>query len=93
MSSLVLDEAHHVAANHNPSPDDSGFGVMTTRPDPPRVFLNEQGVRLRGRRDWFESALKESRVQNYCSWHCKRHTFTSRLVMAGVDPTPSMTWR
>jgi len=66
------------------------------------VFLNEQGERLRAHRDWFEPALKESGVQDY-SWHCNRHTFASRLVMAGVDlrtvgellghQTPSMTWR
>ncbi len=57
---------------------------------------------LRGHRDCFEPALKDSGVVDY-SWHCNRHTFASRLVMAGVDlrtvgellghRTPSMTWR
>ena len=71
-------------------------------PDSPWVFLNEDGEKLRGHRAWFEPALKESGVPDY-SWHCNRHTFASRLVMAGVDlrtvgellghRTPSMTWR
>lgn len=71
-------------------------------PDSPWVFLNEDGEKLRGHRDWFDPALKESGVPDY-SWHCNRHTFASRLVMAGVDlrtvgellghRTPGMTWR
>jgi len=71
-------------------------------PDSPWVFLNEYGEKLRGHRDWFEPALKESAVRDY-SWHCNRHTFASRLVMAGVDlrtvgellghRTPGVTWR
>ena len=70
--------------------------------DSPWVFLNDDGEKLRGHRDWFEPALKDSGVHDY-SWHCNRHTFASRLVMAGVDlrtvgellghRTPSMTWR
>ena len=28
--------------------------------------------------------LKDAKVSNF-SWHCLRHTFASRLVMAGVD--------
>jgi len=68
----------------------------------PWVFLNHDGEKLRGHREWFERALKDSGVHDY-SWHCNRHTFASRLVMAGVDlrtvgelvghRTPAMTWR
>jgi site-specific recombinase XerC len=35
-------------------------------------------------RRWFEPVLEDAKVSNY-SWHCLRHTFASRLVMAGVD--------
>jgi site-specific recombinase XerD len=35
-------------------------------------------------RRWFEPVLKDAKVTNF-SWHCLRHTFASRLVMAGVD--------
>jgi site-specific recombinase XerD len=71
-------------------------------PDLPFVFLNEKGEQLRGHRDWFEPALKDSGIPDY-SWHCNRHTFASRLVMSGVDlrtvgellghRDPKMTWR
>lgn len=48
------------------------------------VFLNTEGNPLRGARDWFEPALLKARIADY-TWHCNRHTFASRLVMAGVD--------
>ena len=35
-------------------------------------------------RRWFEPVLKDAKVSSF-SWHCLRHTFASRLVMAGVD--------
>jgi site-specific recombinase XerD len=39
---------------------------------------------LRSGRDWFEPAVEDAGLKNY-TWHCNRHTFASRLVMAGVD--------
>jgi integrase len=35
-------------------------------------------------RRWFNEALTDAKIKDY-SWHCNRHTFASRLVMAGVD--------
>jgi integrase len=48
------------------------------------VFLNTEGNPLRGHRDWFEPVVKAAKLNDY-TWHCNRHTFASRLVMAGVD--------
>ena len=42
------------------------------------------GDTLQGSRGWFATAQEEAKVAGY-SWHCNRHTFASRLVMAGVD--------
>jgi len=42
------------------------------------------GDALPGSRGGFSTALEEAKVAGY-SWHCNRHTFASRLVMAGVD--------
>jgi site-specific recombinase XerD len=39
---------------------------------------------LQGSRGWFPTALAAAKIDGY-SWHCNRHTFASRLVMAGVD--------
>lgn len=48
------------------------------------VVRNLDGDALAGPRYWFEPALPKAKVRRF-SWHCLRHTFASRLVMAGVD--------
>jgi integrase len=39
---------------------------------------------LRGSRGWFPTALKEAEIEGH-TWHCNRHRFASRLVMAELD--------
>ena len=48
------------------------------------VFLNADGNRVQSTRGWFEPAIEKAGLRAY-TWHCNRHTFASRLVMAGVD--------
>jgi site-specific recombinase XerD len=47
------------------------------------VHVNEKGESLTRYRVWFNSVVESARVTDY-TWHCNRHTFASRLVMAGV---------
>jgi site-specific recombinase XerD len=52
--------------------------------DGPYVFLKRDGGRLHSSRFWFDAAVKDAKLKEF-TWHCLRHTFASRLVMAGVD--------
>lgn len=48
------------------------------------VFLNTTGLPSKSPRFWFDAAVESTQIREF-TWHCLRHTFASRLVMAGVD--------
>ena len=50
----------------------------------PCVFLNRFGQQLKSPREWFDGVVRKAKLNDF-TWHCIRHTFASRLVMAGVD--------
>lgn len=48
------------------------------------VYPGSMGPREKDWRRWFEDAVQIARIQDF-RWHDLRHTFASRLIMAGVD--------
>ena len=50
----------------------------------PHAFLNGLGGQLKRPRKWFGKAVAKAQLVDF-TWHCLRHTYASRLLMAGVD--------
>jgi integrase len=67
----VLTELKAIADERGLGPDD-------------RLFLGRRGKPILEPKKWFGTPCKLAKVENV-TWHTLRHTFASRLVMAGVD--------
>jgi site-specific recombinase XerD len=75
-------EMRHVPLN---GPAVAALGELQKRSDGiGPVIRNAEGGALASPRYWFEPSVKKAKIRSF-SWHCLRHTFASRLVMAGVD--------
>jgi site-specific recombinase XerD len=48
------------------------------------LFHSKRDGLIKNPRKWFATALDQAEIQDV-TWHTLRHTFASRLVMAGVD--------
>jgi site-specific recombinase XerD len=79
---LTIPRSKNGAMRHVPLNQAAVKALETLREQYPASELVCGGAREPRR--WFEPVLKDAKVSNF-SWHCLRHTFASRLVMAGVD--------
>ena len=52
-------------------------------PDDTTIFVSQRHGTIANPRKWFETALAKAGIEGV-TWHTLRHTFASRLVMAGV---------
>jgi len=48
------------------------------------LFHSKRDGLIKNPRKWFATALEQAKIEGI-TWHTLRHTFASRLVMAGVD--------
>jgi site-specific recombinase XerD len=48
------------------------------------LFHSKREGLIKNPRKWFATALEQTKIEGV-TWHTHRHTFASRLVMAGVD--------
>jgi integrase len=85
---LFVPESKNGASRHIPLNAEALFAFRElfgrTRGEGPIFVAERGGDRLLGARHWFEDAVSEAGIRSF-TWHDLRHTFASRLVMAGVD--------
>jgi integrase len=75
-------KARHIPLNTEAA---AAFAELKKRRSPDGwVFVNMDGERLCGYKHWFDPAVDVAGIREF-TWYCLRHTFASRLVMAGVD--------
>lgn len=78
---VFLRETKNGSARHVPLNAECTAALMVVRayPQPDGRVFPQQPYRM-----WFDIALAKAGITDF-HWHCLRHTFASRLVMAGVD--------
>jgi integrase len=85
---IELDETKNGSSRQIPinSACEAAFKVLGTNPHKrtDRVFRSTRGGDINTPRAWFGSALDAAKIEGL-RWHDLRHTFCSRLAMAGVD--------
>jgi len=85
---IVLDETKNGSARTIPinTVCAAAFGVLAAKPHSKheRIFQGVRGEPINNPRAWFEPAMAGAKIENF-RWHDLRHTFCSRLAMAGVD--------
>ena len=87
-SDLFVPQSKTGASRHVDLSDEAlaAFKILfaSTRGEGPIFASQRGGKQLQGSRHWFEDAIRAANIKNF-TWHDIRHTFASRLVMAGVD--------
>ncbi len=75
-------KARHIPLNREAM---TAFTELMKRPSPDSwAFVTMDGERLCGYKHWFVPAVETAAIRDF-TWYCLRHTFASRLVMAGVN--------